>query len=255
MSNFTQPIKEAFGRYLQRFHRQIVGDTQFVSEFAARDYAKCAVWAPGRMIDQVEEMVAAWRKNDTSGLAKPTPFIPIMIAAMSKDYMPVTPDYSRQIADPVFVTLPGDAKNRVFSMRAVVSEVRVQVVIAGPDESTCKSLALQLQLFTTAMGNRRFHSTYRLAGFNELWPVSLETPDVAGINMPNDSKNLTVLAVDFTLRATIPLLVHPKATDWDADNKGTNDLDDPDGYLTVQQVDGKAYPDNYSATPEPWTVP
>lgn len=255
MSNFTQPIKEAFGRYLQRFHGEIVGDTQFVSEFAARDFAKCAVWAPARMIDQVEEMLASWRKNDTSGAAKPTPYLPVMIAAMSKDYMPVTPDYSRQLADPVFVTIPGDAKSRVFSMRAVVSEVRVQVAIAGPDEATCKSLAMQLQLFTTAMGNRRFYSIYKLAGFDGQWPVSLETPDLAGINTANDVKNLTVLAVDFTLRATIPLLKHPKATDSVADGKGTNELDDPSGYLTVANVEGKAYPGSLTAAPVDWTAP
>jgi hypothetical protein len=260
MSNFTLPVKEAFGRYLQRFHADIVGDTKFVAEFAARDFAKSAVWAPGRMIDKVEEMLDAWRKNDTSQAAKPTPLLPIMIAAMSKDYIPVPADYSRQLADPVFVTIPGDAKNRVFSMRAVVSEIRVQVAICGPDDATCRSLALQMQLFCGAMGNRRFHSTYRLAGFDELWPVSIEAPDLAGINMPNDVKNLTMLTVDITLRATIPLLRHPKAIDANADNKGTNEQDDPDGYLTVQEVQGKAYSRTVfgltlGVEPDPWNVP
>ncbi len=254
MANFTTPIKEAFGRYLERFHAEVIGDTQFVTEFAARDFSRAAVWAPGRMIDQVEEMLGAWRKNDTSKTAKATPFLPIMIAAMSKDYMPVTADYSRSIADPVYVTLPGDAKNRVFKMRVVVSEVRAQIAIAGPDEATCKSIALQLQLFASRTMNRRFHSTYRLVGMNELWPVSLENPDITSVNMANDVKNLTVLAADFTMRATVPLLMGPKATDIDADGKGTGTADDPDGFLTVQEVQGKAFPDFINAVPVGWTV-
>jgi hypothetical protein len=158
MSNFTQPIQKAFGRYLQRFHADLMGDTQFVAEFAARDFAKCAVWAPGRMIDKAEDMLASWRKNDTAQAARATPYLPIMTAAMSKDYLPVTGDYSRQLGDPIMVTLPNDPKARVFSMRAVVSEVRVQVVIFAPEMSTAKSLALQLQLFASNMG---IHAAYK----------------------------------------------------------------------------------------------
>lgn len=255
MSNFTLPIKAAFGRYLQRFHADIVSDTQFVAEYAARDFSKAAVWAPGRMIDQVEEMLAAWRKNDTSQADKPTAYLPIMMVAMSKDYVPVTPDFSRQRADPVDVMIPGDTKNRVFSLRVAVSEVRAQVVIAGPEEGTCRSLAMQLQLFCAAMENRRFYSTYKLAGFDEPWPVTLETPDIAAIAAPNDVKNLTILAVDFTLRATIPLLKHPKSTDADADNKGTNETNDPDGYLTVQEARGTRHFDANTPEPITWVVP
>lgn len=255
MANFTTPIKEAFGRYLERFYGDLVTDTPAMTEFAARGFSKSAVWAPGRMIDQVEEMLAAWRKNDTSQANRATPYLPVMITAMSKDYIPAPPDFSRQLADPIFVTIPADTKNRVFSMRAVVCEIRAQVVICAPEEATARSLAMQLQLFSSAFGNRRFYANYVLAGFSEPWPVVFEIPELMAVNAPNDQKNLTILTVDFTMRATVPLLKHPKLTDSDSDDQGTEEVVDPDGYLTVAQVDIKAYPDSLIATPEEWSVP
>lgn len=255
MANFTTPVKEAFGRYLERFYVQLVADTPAMSEFTARGFSKSAVWAPGRMVDQVEEMLESWRKNDTSQAARATPYLPIIIAAMAKDYMPAPPDFSRQLADPVFVTIPGDTKNRVFSMRAVVCEIRTQVAICAPEEATARSLAMQLQLFCSAMGNRRFYANYLLAGFNEPWPVVFEMPEIMAVNAPNEQKNLTILTVDFTMRATVPLLKHPKLTDADSDNKGTHEVTDPDGYLTSMQADISSYPDyTTGATPESWTV-
>lgn len=255
MANFTTPVKEAFGRYLERFYGQLVADTPAMVEYAARGFSKCAVWAPGRMIDQVEEMLASWRKNDTSQADRATPYLPVMIAATSKDYMPAPPDFSRQLADAVFVTIPSDPKGRVFSMRAVVSEIRAQVAICAPEEATARSIAMQLQLFSSAVGNRRFYANYALAGFSEPWPVVFEMPEIMAVNAPNDQKNLTILTVDFTMRATVPLLKAPKLTDSDGDNQGTNNATDPDGYLMVQQADIKAYPDRIGSTPEAWTVP
>lgn len=255
MANFTTPVKEAFGRYLERFYEQLVADTPAMAEYTARGFSRCAVWAPGRMIDQVEEMLAAWRKNDTAQADRATPYLPVMIAAMAKDYMPAPPEFSRQMADPVMVTLPNDPKGRVFSMRAVVSEIRTQVAICAPEEATARSIAMQLQLFSSAMGNRRFYANYLLAGFNEPWPVVFEMPEIMAINVQNDQKNLTIQTVDFTMRATVPLLKAPKLTDPDSDNQGTNDGTDPDGYLTVQQADIKAYPAVIGSTPEAWTVP
>ena len=57
MANFTTPIRVAFGRYLQGFHRMLIADTPALAEYAARPFAKAAVWAPGRMVDQVDDMM------------------------------------------------------------------------------------------------------------------------------------------------------------------------------------------------------
>ena len=234
---FTDPIKAAFGRYLQRFHAQLLADTPAMREFVARDFAQAAVWAPGRMVDQATDMLEAWRKNDTSEAAQGTPKLPVMIAAMSKDFMPSPGDYTRGLSDAFLpVMIPGDAKERVFYMRAVVCDIRAQVAIFAPEESTARSIAMQLHLFASALPNRRFDAIYRLSGINDAWPVVLELPDLNAVAAPTEVKNLTILTVDISMRATIPMLVKPAAGQGDGQGSGTED--DPDGFLVVTQAEG-----------------
>lgn len=243
MANFTDPIKVAFGRYLQGFHQMLIADTPALTEYAGRAFAKSAVWAPGRMIDQVEEMLASWRKNDTSREDRATPFLPIIIAACSKDYMPAQPDYSRQAADAVDVMIPGDPQNRVFKMRTALSEVRVQVAVVAADEPTARSIAMQLALYSQAIERRRIYADYKLAGVDTKWPFVWKEPDVNAISMPQEVKNLTVLTVDFNGVASVPLLSYPKAGDVAHDGKGDGTYQNPPGYLTVQQADIASWPD------------
>lgn len=237
MANFTEPIKSAFGRYLQGFHTMLIADTPAMAEYAARPFSKSAVWAPGRMIDQVEDMLASWRKNDTSREARATPYLPIIIAACSKDYMPATPDWTRQSADPVDVMIPGDAQERVFKMRVAFSEVRVQVAVFAPEEATARSIAMQLQLYASAIERRRIYAEYPLAGVATKWPFIWKEPDVNAIAMPQEVKSLTVLTVDFNGVASVPLLMAPRTGDTDSDQKGAGTYADPHGYLVVDQVD------------------
>lgn len=249
MSNFTDPIKAAFGAYLAGFHAQLMGDTRGVREFAARDFSKSVVLAPGRMIDAAEDLLATWRKNDTSQGAQPTPYLPIIIVAMAKDYVATGPEYGRTGAEPVDVTIPGDPKRRVFKMQAVTADIRTQLLIAAADEPTARSIALQFHAYTNQIGNRRFAATYRLAGFDEKWPVVFEQPDVMAPSMATDQKNLTILVCDLTMRPTVPLLRAPRASEAnDGQGAGANQDDpfgdryDPSGYLVVTQALGASFP-------------
>lgn len=237
MSNFTDPIKAAFGRYMEGFHEMLIADTPALVEFAGRAFAESAVWAPGRMVDQVEEMISAWRKNDTSGQARATPFLPVLIAACSKDYMPAQPDFTRQAADPMDVMIPGDPKARVFKMRTAFSEIRVQVVVLAAEDPTARSIAMQLQLYSSAIQRRRIYADYPLAGVTTQWPFLWKEPDVNAISLPQDVKNLTVLTVDFNGVASVPMLTYPKTGDVDSDNSGGDTYADPNGYLVVAQAD------------------
>lgn len=254
MANFTDPIKAAFGRYLGRFYSDfLIADTPALAEFRQRGFAKSAVWAPGRMVDQVEEMLSSWRKNDNDDSDTPHPKLPVMIAAMSKDYIPAPADYGRPMLNPVDVILPQDPKRRVFKMRSVIADIRTQVAIMAPEDPTARSIAMQLQAFAGATENRRFHSVYRLAGMDDHWPVSLETPDIQGISTPTgDAKNLTILTVDFQLRATVPMLQAPATG---GDGQGSGSVDDPDGYLVVVEAHGKNAPRPGYVHAEGWDKP
>lgn len=250
--NLTTPIREGFGRFLQAFHAQLVADTPALVEYAGRDFSRAAAWAPGRMVDSVDDMLNEWRKNGTPGVARPAPYLPIMIAAAGRDYMPSTGDVARQAAEPQYCMLPDDPKERVFTIRAAMTDLRVQVAIIAQDEPSARSIALQLQLWCSAMRNRTFQAIYTLAGMPQPWPVQLEAPEIASTNVPTEAKNIVILTADFNLRCAIPLLGAPREGSDEADGKGTDPVFDPDGFALLAEVHGEARGDS-GGSPFVWT--
>lgn len=248
--NLAHPLLIGFGEYLQRFHAQIVADTPAVSEFAGREFSRAAAWAPGRMIDQVESMIGEWRKNDTSGTARGTPMLPVLLCAAARDFTPVMPDYSAQQADPTWVVLPNDPKERLFQLQALVVERRIQVCIIAADQPTCMSLAMQLALYVRRSEGDRVPVRYNLAGMVETWVAQIaERNLMPSIMSPEQMDNLTVIACDFTLRAPVPILRHPGLSAEDADGLGTHDLSDPSGFAGLRRITGYASPDPQEASP------
>lgn len=246
-NNLEDSIKAAFGKYLSRFHGQIMPDTRAAKEFASRSFAKSCVWAPGRMIDQVNDMLEAWRKNDTSQGSQSNTALPVIIAAMARDFAPSGSEFGRNVSDAVDVVLPNDPKNRLFKLRTIQADYRVQLAVVAPDSPTARSIASQLHLFVSAIGNRSFFATFSLAGIEDQWGVQIENPDLLFAGTPmEDVKNLTVDVVDLTLRATVPFLSAPEGDEPnDGKGEGTNQTDpfadgyDPSGYVGVQTANGK----------------
>lgn len=231
-----EPVKAAFGQFMGRFYVEIVPTTQPLEGYVARGLAKSIVWAPSRMVDMAEEMLGSWQRNDTDSATTKPANMPVMIVAMARDYTPTGRDYTRQIADAEMVMIPGDTKGRAFSLRTIAGDVRAQVAIFAQDEPTAKSLAAQFLLFLDATPNRRFTAHYTFAGESMEWPVQVESPDSPAMSIQTESKNLTILAIDLTLKATIPLFSAPGAGQPN-DGKGTpGDAADPSGYLLTVQV-------------------
>ena len=143
------------------------------------------------------------------------------------------------LADRELVTIPTDPKERVFGLRTVSGDIRAQIAIFAHDEPTAKSLASQFLLFLDATQNRRFTATYEFAGQTMDWPVQLETPDAPAMSIPSESTNLTILAIDITLKATVPLFDAP-AYGQPNDGQGTPETDDPAGYPKVFDVGTEA---------------
>lgn len=233
------PVRIGLGLYLQRFHAELSIDTPELREFAARDFAQTLVIAPGRMIDQADKMLEAWRANDNTGEAQPRSPLPIMVLALSRDFIPVAPDGGgRPVADKTAVRIPSDPKHRLFELRTASVEIRAQIVFAASEPMTAQSMAMQLHMFASQSHRRSFPARYMLAGMVEEWPVMIESADIISVTSPTDATNITVLAADLTLRATIPMLSAPRLGSPDADGQGTDDLMDPSGYLGVQEVVG-----------------
>jgi len=251
-----EPVKVGFGRYMARFYGDLIATTRPLEEFVARGVGKSVMWAPARMVDAAEEMLKLYARDDIeSGPTKPFN-LPIMFVAMAKDYMPSGRDYTRQIGDKVDIALPNDDKARNFKLRSIAADIRAQVVVAAMDEPSARSLVAQFILHLDSTDGRRFKAPYTFAGEALDWPVQIETPDVQAIAVPSDAKNLTMIAIDLTLRAAVPLIDAPKPGDAN-DEQGIPGTDDPAGYPVVQLIAGTEFekPD-YAAGSEigTWSV-
>jgi hypothetical protein len=191
------PIEIALAQYMVGYHGSLVADTPAMEEYIAREVAKSIVWVPGRMIDDVEHMIAEWRKNENN------------------------------------VVFPGDELGRVYRVATVCNEYKAQIVFIGPEQASAHSLLLQFNAWTTqGPTGRRFYTEYEFSGFKSKWPAVMENIDYGGVSSPpGDQTNLTVLVTDMTIRATVPLFTAPKAGQPN-DGKAA-----PAGYPVVVEVD------------------
>lgn len=230
-----EPVKHAFGRFMGRYFASLAPTTRPLQAYVTRPLAKAIAWAPARMVDAADDMLSLWLRADMEGAPTTPPEMPAIIVAMAKDYTPTGRDYTRQVADRQMVMIPGDTKQRLFGLRAAAGDIRAQVVIFAMDQPTAHSLAAQFLLFVDATENRRFDAVHRFAGLDLPWPVQVESPDAMAVSVQTEAKNLTVLALDLTLRAEIPLFDAPKAGAPN-DGKGTPGTDDPAGYPLVQGI-------------------
>ena len=231
-----QGVETAFRQYLIGFYQSLVPTTKYLDEYVARGADKSIAWAPSRLVDKAEEMLAAWQRNDTyPGDTKPYQ-LPVMIAGMSRDYVPTPRDFARQTADPVFAIIPNDPKERLFKIKKLHADIRAQVAIFAPEIQTAKSIAAQLDLFLDSVEHRRFFWTHEFAGTANDWPVQIETPEVLISSVETGNNNLVILVADLTLRTTVPIVTAPKPGEPN-DGKGVPGTDDPAGYPVVIQVD------------------
>lgn len=231
-----EPVKAGLGEFMHGFYRSVVPTTTPMREFVARGFPYCVAWAPSRMIDKVEEMLSAWQRNDTQQSDTRPPKMPVVLVAVAKDYVPISGDFGMQISDSTEVMIPGDAKNRYFEMRMVMGEVRAQIAVFAQDEPTAKSIAAQFLLYLGSPSNRGFYATFPFAGVDNKFPVQFESRDSPAMNIDTGANNLAVLAIDLTLRCSVPIFSAPTEGESN-DGQGVPGTDDPAGYPLVQEVD------------------
>lgn len=231
-----QPLKAAFGRYMYRFFKDLTPTTKPMVRYCEREFKHAVMLAPGRMIDQVDDLLNKYLRADINRGTTDPHDLPVILVAFGRDVTPTGRDYTRQVSEGVWVQLPGDELERAFRLKTIASDVRVQVAIFASDEPTARSIAAQFMLYVDDISNRRFKVDYEYAGVPLSFPAQLESPEVMAPVMPVEAKNLTVLAVDLNLHCTIPLIKAPKEGEPD-DGKGIpGDMYQPSGYPVVSEV-------------------
>lgn len=230
-----EPVKVGIGEFLQGFYREVVPTTKALQEFRQRGFAQCVALAPARMVDQVAGMLDAWQRNDSAQAPTRPPKLPAMVVAVTKDYTPASRDFTTQIADPVDISIPSDGKQRYFQLKLVAGELRAQLAIMASDEATAKSLAAQFLLYLDSPANRSFSARYPFAGIDHPFPAQIEAPDNPAMSIESGAKNVTLLAIDLTLRVSVPLFMAPGEGEPN-DGLGVPGTDDPAGYPLVDVV-------------------
>jgi hypothetical protein len=231
-----EPVKVGFGEFMTEFYNSIVPTTKALEEYVLRGVGKSIAWAPSRMVDEVESMLASWQRNDTDSAPTQPAKTPVIIVAMAKDYTPTGRDYTHQVSDSVKAIIPGDTKERLFGLRAIAGDIRVQVAFIAMNEPTAKSLAAQFCLFLDRPHNRNFWARFSFAGVETQWPVEIESQDSPVANAQSQSNNVTLMVCDLTLKAEIPLYDAPKVGEPN-DGRGVPGTSDPAGYPVVIEVD------------------
>jgi hypothetical protein len=243
-----QELKVGFGHYMGRFFDQLVPTTKPMAEYCRRPFKYAVMLAPARMIDMAEDLLAKYLRADIQkdfGSNTRPHNLPVILVAFARDVTPTGRDYGRQVANADYMSFPDDEKRRVFKVRTVASDVRVQCAIFASDEPTARSIAAQFLLFVDAVENRRFWVDYEYAGFRVRYPAQLETTEALAPLTPTEANNLTVLAVDLTLKCTIPLISGPREGE-PHDGKGIpGDEYDPAGYPIVEQMTIAGHPTGY----------
>jgi hypothetical protein len=238
-----QPVKVGFGEFMGRFYAGMAQSvkmnhtTKAMHEFARRGQSKAMAWAPGRMVDSAQAMLDAWQRSDTDPAPTQPAKLPVVIVAMADDYTPTTRDFNRQVDNSQWVIIPGDAKERAFGLRTVLADIRVQVAVFASEQPTASNISALFTSFLGAMENRRFYAEFAFAGIPMQWPVQIEDPGPMGVAVKDDeNKNVKIVAVDLTLKATVPLFDAPSAEE-PSDGKGIpGDPNDPAGYPVVVET-------------------
>ncbi|MAD95833.1 MAG: hypothetical protein CMB99_00755 [Flavobacteriaceae bacterium] len=227
VDRFLQPFQVGLGEYLGRFHASIVPLTKQVEEFANRPQTQAMAFASGRMVDDAQKMVDQYR-SDTGNGKTPGTRLPAIIVAMDPEVVPTGRDFVNQVSTDQYVRF-SESDTRVFKLRTMAIDQRVQVAIAAHEPATAKAIAAQLLLFMDA--DRYIYPQYEFAGHTRRWRAMIETPESPASRVDTEEANLTLLAIDLVLKATIPIYTAPAPGE---PNDGSSLT--PPGYPVVNEV-------------------
>jgi hypothetical protein len=230
------PVKIGLAGRLAQFYAQLEPTTPQLAEFTSRGLAQSLVWAPSRMVDQADDMLNSWRRNDASGTTTQAYSLPVMLFAVASEFTAADGAATVQVSDPQPVIIPSDPKERVFRLRVMSGSVRAQAVAFASNPGTAQSLMAQLLLWLAGTDRRRFDAVYRFAGINIPWGCSIQPPPDMASRVDTETSIVTALALDLDLLVQVPFYTAPGAADVN-DGKGTDDdPDDPHGWPVVDEI-------------------
>ena len=229
-------LKDGVSRYAGRFYQSIYNDTPAVTEFKQRGLAASFLWAADRMVDAADDMLRSYTKNSNSASGTVTPnknsVLPVVLMAMSRDYIPTGGDWGGRQVPRRMVKLEGGPDASAYGYKQAMGDVRWQILVVAADANSARSIAAQFCLFIGDPANRRFVMPFKWGQYTLDMPVMLESPDIMFSNADLGRPNVTALVADVTLKVTLPFFDAPAGNE---PNDGSSN--NPPGYPLVQQVE------------------
>ncbi|QIB08981.1 hypothetical protein GZ982_29985 (plasmid) [Pseudomonas fluorescens] len=220
--------KEAFGWYMLDWFNKLYTDTPGVKEFSTRRPAQAMQWAPSRMLDQVESMLAQYRKNE-NGPKGATTKLPVVLLATDDDFLGTGADWGGHHTG--FERVQIHEGGSWYDYRQDMHDRRIQVAIIASDGDTAKSLAAQLSAFMQQPHRRYMDAKYSFGQYKVSGAMQLETKRIDWMKVDTDLKNVKILAADVALKCVVPILRAPGESE---PNDGSANV--PPGYPVIQQV-------------------
>lgn len=230
-------VRNAVGRWMGGWHAGLLPITPQMDEYAARALAKSVAFVPGRMIDSATDMLNLWIRNDTDS-AKPTKShkLPMTLLAMATETPPSGRDWGINVTHEIFVSIAQDPKERVFQMKTQLRDVRLQVAFFAQEPETAGHLSAQLCHWVEGYRNKHFSALWPFAGMQMPAPITLESDDLMPQRIPVESKNLSIMTVDVTLKVLQTMYFAPKPGEAN-DGKGSGTKADPHGFPITSKVE------------------
>lgn len=223
--------KEAFGWYMVGWFNQLYTDTPDAKEFRARRPAQAMQWAPSRMLDKVESMLAQYRKNE-NGPPGATTKLPVVLLATDDDFLGTGADWGGHHTG--FERMQILEGGSWYDYRQDMHDRRIQVVIIANDGDTAKSLAAQLSAYMQEPHHRYMDAKYSFGQYVVPAPMQLETKRIDWMRIETDQKNMKILAGDISLKCVVPIFRAP--ADGEPNDGSTNV---PPGFPQVVKVHNK----------------
>lgn len=221
-------INAAWGQYMNRWFSELYANTKPVEGFRTRPFSKAVMWAPMRMIDAAEDMLAAYRKN-MNGPDGANTLFPIVLMAVDPNYLGTGADFGGDHISRRLLQI--EEGGSWYGYQHSLVDQRLQVVVIASESTSAKSLCGQLSAFVKRPSNRYLSADYRFGQYSIPGPITLETNRIDWMEVKTSLKNIKILAADFILKCTVPHLDAPGPGE---PNDGT--AHNPPGYPLVQEI-------------------
>lgn len=220
--------KEGIGWYMVNWFNKLYADTPALKDFRSRRVAQAIQWAPSRMLDQVESMLAQYRKNENGPPGASTK-LPVMLLATDDDFLGTGADFGGHHTG--FERVQILTGGSWYDYRQDMHDRRIQVAIIASDIDTAKSLAAQLSAYMQEPHHRYMDAKYVFGQYEIPAAMQLETKRIDWMKVETDQKNIKILAADIALKCIVPILRAPAE---DEPNDGTTNV--PPGFPVVKKV-------------------